>query len=68
MEISRVVSDPKIMMGKPVVRGTRVTVEIILERLASGESSDQILEAYPFRSCPVATFRLRSFDGGGGRD
>lgn len=47
MEISRVVSDPTIMMGKPVIRGTRVTVEIILERLACGESCDQIREAYP---------------------
>jgi uncharacterized protein (DUF433 family) len=36
-----------VMMGKPVVRGTRITVEIILERLAAGESRQQILEAHP---------------------
>ena len=40
-------SDPKIMMGKPVVRGTRVTVELILEKLGCGETIDQILEAHP---------------------
>jgi uncharacterized protein (DUF433 family) len=40
-------SDPKIMMGKPVVRGTRITVELILEKLAAGESVDQILSDHP---------------------
>jgi len=40
-------SDPKIMMGKPVVRGTRVTVELILEKLGCGETIDQILDAHP---------------------
>ncbi len=44
---SQVVSDPKIMMGKPVIAGTRVTVELILEKLAAGEMIDQILEAHP---------------------
>lgn len=39
-------SDPSIMMGKPVVAGTRVTVELILEKLAAGETIDQILEAH----------------------
>lgn len=39
-------SDPSIMMGKPVVAGTRITVELILEKLAAGETIDQILEAY----------------------
>jgi uncharacterized protein (DUF433 family) len=38
---------PKVMMGKPVIRGTRITVENVLERLAAGESVDDILEAYP---------------------
>ena len=40
-------SDPKIMMGKPVVAGTRITVELILEKLAAGETIEQILEAHP---------------------
>ncbi len=39
-------SDPNVMMGKPVFIGTRVTVESILEKLASGESKDQILAAH----------------------
>ena len=42
-----IVSDPKIMMGKPTIAGTRITVESILERLAAGESQGQILEAHP---------------------
>jgi uncharacterized protein (DUF433 family) len=35
------------MMGKPVLAGTRLTVELILEKLAAGESVDQILAAHP---------------------
>ena len=40
-------SDPKIMMGKPVVAGTRITVELILEKMAAGETIEHILEAHP---------------------
>jgi len=40
-------SDPDVMMGKPVVRGTRITVELILRKLSSGESIEQILESHP---------------------
>ena len=40
-------SDPSIMMGKPVIAGTRITVELILEKLAAGESVEQILDAHP---------------------
>lgn len=40
-------TDPKVMAGKPVIRGTRITVENILERLGAGESVEDILEAYP---------------------
>ena len=39
--------NPRIMTGKPVIRGTRITVELILEKLATGESMSQILAAYP---------------------
>ena len=42
-----IVSDPAVMMGKPVVAGTRITVDLILEKMASGESFEQILEAHP---------------------
>ena len=40
-------SDPAVMMGKPVITGTRITVESILDKLAAGETVDQILKAYP---------------------
>lgn len=40
-------SDPSVMMGKPVIASTRITVELILEKLAAGESIQQILEAHP---------------------
>ncbi|HLF63919.1 MAG TPA: DUF433 domain-containing protein [Saprospiraceae bacterium] len=42
-----IVSDPQIMYGKPVVKGTRVPVEMILEKLSLGESTEEILLAYP---------------------
>jgi uncharacterized protein (DUF433 family) len=42
-----IVSDPNVMMGKPVVAGTRITVELILEKLAAGETIEQILDAHP---------------------
>jgi len=42
-----IVSDPAVMMGKPVIAGTRVTVELIVKKLASGESVEQLLEAHP---------------------
>lgn len=42
-----IVSNPKVMLGKPIVAGTRVTVEAILEKLAAGMSVASILEAYP---------------------
>lgn len=47
MASSLIQSDPGIMMGKPVVAGTRITVESILEKLAAGESIDQLLAAHP---------------------
>ena len=42
-----IVSDPGVMMGKPVIAGTRITVELILEKLAAGETVEQIVEAHP---------------------
>ena len=47
MKASLIESNPNVMMGKPVVAGTRITVELIVEKLAAGESVEQILEAYP---------------------
>jgi uncharacterized protein (DUF433 family) len=42
-----IVADPKIMVGKPTVAGTRITVELILEKLAAGETVEKILAAHP---------------------
>lgn len=43
----RITRDPKVMMGKPVIVGTRITVEHILRCLAAGDSVDHILRNYP---------------------
>jgi uncharacterized protein (DUF433 family) len=43
----RIVSDPEIMTGKPVIRGTRITVELLLDKLGRGMSVDELLVAYP---------------------
>ena len=40
-------ADPEIMMGNLVVKGTRITVELILEKLAAGESVEDLLSAHP---------------------
>ncbi len=42
-----IISNPKIMMGKPVIKGTRITVELILKKIASGETVNQILNEHP---------------------
>ena len=39
--------DPKILVGKPVVKGTRISVELVVDLLASGWTQEQILENYP---------------------
>jgi uncharacterized protein (DUF433 family) len=43
----RIVSDPDIMMGKPTIKGTRITVELILEELGEGLSVEELLQAHP---------------------
>ena len=42
-----ITSDPNIMLGKPVIAGTRITVELVLRKLGAGESIDQLLESHP---------------------
>jgi uncharacterized protein (DUF433 family) len=42
-----ITSDPDILFGKPVIKGTRVPVDLILEKLAAGETTPQLLNAYP---------------------
>lgn len=47
MNAALIQSDPAVLMGKPVIAGTRITVELILEKLSAGETVDQLLEAHP---------------------
>ena len=58
--------NPKVMMGKPVIKNTRITVELILEKLAVGESFEGILEEHPrlekegiYAAFAFAAFSLR---------
>ena len=44
--LDRIVLDPKIMVGKPVIRGTRLTVDFILNLLAHGATEKEILDEY----------------------
>lgn len=44
---SQVVEDPDILLGKPVIKGTRISVEIILKKLSEGMSIEELLEGYP---------------------
>jgi uncharacterized protein (DUF433 family) len=43
----RIEVNPKIMLGKPVIRGTRITVELILRKLGEGATEAQLMDAYP---------------------
>jgi uncharacterized protein (DUF433 family) len=45
--LARIEIDPEVMLGKPVIRGTRITVEIILEKIAAGFSAEDIQSDYP---------------------
>ena len=42
-----ITTSPDILMGKPFVAGTRISVELILEKIAAGETIEQILDAHP---------------------
>lgn len=43
----RITTDPKVLVGKPVIRGTRISVEFIVELLAEGWTYDEVLRNYP---------------------
>lgn len=45
--IDRIVTDCRIMLGKPIVKGTRITVETILRKLAQGASHAEVIKMYP---------------------
>lgn len=44
---ARIVTNPDILAGKPIIAGTRISVELILDCMASGWSVDKVVEAYP---------------------
>jgi uncharacterized protein (DUF433 family) len=58
MSDTLITSDAAIMMGKPVVAGTRITVELILEKLATGETVEQLLDAHPRLTRPAVLAAL----------
>jgi uncharacterized protein (DUF433 family) len=76
--LERITLNPKIMAGKPVIKGTRLTVDFILNLFAHGATTAEILEEYagltaedvqallPFRDKIVTRHRLHAFDNGGG--
>jgi uncharacterized protein (DUF433 family) len=43
---ARIVADPAVLVGKPVIKGTRISVELVIDLLASGYTSQQIIEQY----------------------
>lgn len=45
---NRISQDPAILGGKPCIRGTRISVELVLEDMAAGSAVEDLLEAYPF--------------------
>jgi uncharacterized protein (DUF433 family) len=47
MKFERISIDPKVMTGKPCIKGTRITVELILAKLAQGADYDYLLKGYP---------------------
>ncbi|MBI4318182.1 MAG: DUF433 domain-containing protein [Chloroflexi bacterium] len=47
MVADRVEINPAVMLGKPVIRGTRITVELILRKLSEGATVEDLLDAYP---------------------
>lgn len=47
MPHARITADPAVMMGKPCIKGTRITVELILRKLGAGRSFTDLREAYP---------------------
>jgi uncharacterized protein (DUF433 family) len=46
--LKRIAIDPKIMLGKPVIKGTRLPVDIIVEKIAYGATTDDLKKDYPF--------------------
>lgn len=47
MTTDRIEIDPRVMMGKPVIRGTRIPIELLLRKISEGASEDDLLDAFP---------------------
>ena len=47
MATDRITIDPELMQGKPVIRGTRITVDLLLRKLSEGATEADLLDAYP---------------------
>ena len=64
----RIILDPKVLSGKPIVRGTRISVEFVVNLLANGWSEQQIQDSYPnltatdIRACLADTSELPRAD------
>ena len=43
---TRIVADPEVLVGKPVIKGTRISVELVMDLLAAGYTPEQILQQY----------------------
>ena len=68
-DLDRITIDPRVMGGKPCIRGIRITVATITGLLASGESIDRVLELYPsleredvYAALAYATWRAEEYD------
>jgi len=59
MQPATITLDPAVMTGKPVVAGTRITVELILEELAAGRSFDDLIEGHPALTPDAISAALR---------
>jgi uncharacterized protein (DUF433 family) len=57
--LDRIVVDPAVMLGQPVIRGTRFPVYAVVEALAAGDTKEDLLEAYPFLSAEDLDQALR---------
>jgi uncharacterized protein (DUF433 family) len=55
-----IISDPEVLVGKPVVKGTRLSVDLILDRLADGWTSEELFKSYP-RLTPEALQAVFAF-------
>jgi uncharacterized protein (DUF433 family) len=60
----RIEIKPGVMRGKPVIRGTRIPVELILRKLAEGTTTEQLIEAYPsLKKADIKAAKAWQIDG-----